>query len=594
MNVFDDQRFLVRLRSRAPDGAPGEERRVSWREIMTGQEEYLPFFGYGLEYMNIAALQLCVALTQAFLEPATVADIVERLDKPVPADELEDAVAPYREQFGIDEGHRFMQGQEPARDNKGRLKSGDLSEVLLTIKKGDKEFLNRPAEGSAVRPDQIPLLLFSRATFFEKSAGAGYLTGSSGDLEVRTFLTDPNSLRNTIWLNVLAGENYRNRYMEPGESDGYDTWMWVRLPPTKEVPQSAISLRSALFWTVASMWVDIRELQEPRRCVMTGDLIEAGQQAGIGVVVKSTKTAFGATVKRDDGQEVRQSFFVHPNAPYKTIVPQKGPPFDRHLEVLENSGLIGQMGGLFYATRGKGEQQIHLAPTVEQIYQLHDILSEDYDIEVRNRYDLLCFGFQMLSSKKNVHGGYESEMFTYPILGSGEQDRSEAMDEAAELLQGCANRTQDIENILRQAVQRCIMKETDAENKDGRIVFKDKSKVSGAGILRDVSRELWSAAGDELRRLMREIEGVNASGDPVGRHAQRLLDNWTDDVTAQAERIFRRYFDDYSASPQHLLAAHDAQRLFYGRLRKMDSGIFERRADRNKPPSNDNKENNDE
>lgn len=590
MNVFDDQRFP--LRSRPPDGTLGEERRVSWREIMTGTEEFLPHFGYPLEYMNVAALQLCITLTQAFLEPEEVETIAERLGKPVPMEEFERAVEPYRELFGIDEGHRFMQGPEPPRDKKGRIATGSLSELLLTVKKGDKEFLNRPSREWGVRLDQIPVLLASRATFYEKSAGRGYLTGTSGDMEVRTFLIDRNSLRNTIWLNVLSNENYRNRYVQAGENDGYDNWMWIQLPDTKEVPQNSISLRSALFWTVANMWVDIQILEEPRQCVVTGDIIPAGARAGVGVVVKSTEIRFGATVVRDDGQEAYQSFFVHPNAPFKKVTPVKGPSFDRHLEVQENSGLIGQMGGLFYTSLGKGEQEFHLAPTVEQVYTLHS-LRED-EVDVRNRYDLLCFGFQMLSSKKNVHGGYESEVFAYPILGSGDEDRTEAMQTAESLLNGCASITNAVEGILRQAVQRCIMKETDTQEKDGVITFKEKAKVSGAGILRDVSRELWSEAGNELRRLMNEIAAINDQRERLSRHAQRLLSKWTDDIVMEAERIFRRYFDDYSASPQHLLAAHDAQRLFYGRLRKMDSGIFERRTNKNQPPSNDNQENRDE
>lgn len=590
MNVFDDQRFLVRLRSRVPDGNPGEERRVSWREIMTGQDEYLPLFGYGLEYMNVAALQLCIGLTQAFLEPATVREIAERLEKPVPVDELESAIGPYREQFGIDMGHRFMQGSGPPRDSKGRVATGSLSELLLTVKKGDKEFLNRPSLESGVRLDQIPLLLASRSMFYEKSAGRGYLTGTSSDLEVRTYLIDPCSLRRTIWLNVLARKNYNNNYIEPGDTDGYDNWMWVRLPESNAVPQNAISLRSALFWTVAHMWIDIRELEEPRRCIVTGDLIAAGERAGVGVVVKSTEIGFGAKMERD-GIEVRQSFFVHPNAPYKIVSSQKSPSFPKHFEVQENSGLIGQMGGLFYTAQGSDGQEFHLAPVVEQVYGLHRILKEEFDQEVRNRYELLCFGFQMLSAKKNVHGSYESELFVYPILGSGEEQRTEAMEKAAILLQGCATRAQDIESILRQAVQRCIMKGTDSEDKDGVIVFKEKSKVTGAGILRDVSRELWNAAGDELRRLMMQIDEVSISGDPIGRHAHGLLNGWTDGITIQAERIFRRYFDDYAASPQHLLAAHDAQRLFYGRLSKLDSNIFERRKSKNKLLSDNNLEN---
>ena len=567
MNVFEDQRFF--LRSRAPDGGIGEERYLSWHEIMTGEEEVLPFFQYSLEYMNMAALGLCVSLTQAFLEPANATDLIERLDKPVPKAELDTIIEQNKELFGIDEGHRFMQGKEPARDKKGRLKTGDLSEVLLTIKKGEKEFLNRPAQDSAVRLDQVPLLLFARATFFEKSAGRGYLTGTTGDLEIRTFVIDPSSLRNTIWLNVLTHENQAHQFTAIGSDQGYDNWMWISPPQTKETAQGAISLRSGLFWMVANKWIEIEELEESRQCVVTGDIVEAGQRAGTGVVVSATGVGFGATVKREDGLEVRQSFFRHPNGPHRHITPKKGASFDRHLEVQENSGLIGQMGGLFYAAPGSSDHGFHIAPVVEQLYEIHTMLEEDYDVDVHNRYDLLCFGFNMLSSKKNVHGGYKSELFNYPILGGSLEQRTELMKVAEGILVECAKITGDIEDALRQAVQRCIMKEINASDNDGVITYKDKSRVSGAGILRDVSRELWGSAGNELRRVLKEISEYKTSAEDIERAEEQILTAWTKSIYDSARKIFLRYFDDYSASPQHLLAAHDARRLFYARIWKL-------------------------
>ena len=559
---------------------------------MTGETDYPPRFDYPLEYLNIAALGLLVGLTQAFIEPATVKELADRLERPMSEEEFEERIGPHRELFGIDEGVRFMQGPEPERDGKGRLKKlGELGEILLTVKKGDKEFLNRPALDWCVRLDQIPLLLFSRSTFYEKSAGRGYLTGTTGDLEIRTFIIDPESLRRTIWLNVLTSAEQVNYFRPAGSGKGYDDWMWNRLPDAPEVPQGEISLRSGLFWTVANLWMEIQELEEPRRCVLSGDVPAPGDRAGTGVAVTSTGIGFGATVERDDGLQVRQSFFRHPNAPYKTISPKNKPDFTTHIEVREKTGLIGEMGGLFYATgkqpvtvKGNGVKY-HIAPTLRQLYALHEVLEEDDDLEISPRYDLLCFGFNMLSSKKNVHGGYETEQFSYPILGSGAGDRTEAMEEAEKLLNKLTEITDSVENTLRRCVQICLLEGTQIEeNESGNISISLTTYIDDSGPIRDAARELWRNAGEELRAIIREL-GTYRTADEIGKNSDLLRNDWTDRIARHAERIFYRYFNDaaYSRSPDFLIAAHTAKGIFNGGLAKIDANIFKRRKLKNKP-----------
>lgn len=579
MNVFEHQRFL--LRTRPPEGGPGDQLRLSWKEIMTGPDQALRF-DYPLEYMNVAALGLCAALTQAVFDPADAEELVGRLMTPLIEDEIEKAIAPLRDAFAIDGKRPFLQGPEPKRDAKGRLDTGSLSEILLTVKKGDKEFLNRPIDEWGVAIDQIPLLLFSRSTFFEKSAGRGYLTGTSGDLEIRTFPIDRGSLRRTIWLNVLTRENQTKDFIAAGAGSDkdYDSWMWLSPPKGGEVAQGRISLRSGLFWMVANGWIDIRELDSERLCIVTGEPIPAGERAGTGVVVTATSIGFGAKVPNAQGVDVRQSFFEHPNGPYKVITPEKtGIPFTTHLSVEENRGLIGQMGGLFFATgRARKTEAIHIAPIVKQLTDLQGVLEDDHDVEGRDRYDLLCFGFNMLSSKKNVHGGYASELFTYPILGRNLEDREVALDAAEAIVNGAAQITRSIEYALHRAIQRCTMTATDSEDNDGVVTFKEKEKINSSGMMNDATAELWSNAGDELRLLLIEIDKLKESSDEIRRNEQTLLDRWTDAMVRHAERIFHRYFNTYSVSPQHLLAAHDARRLFYSLIRNIDSGVFERRS----------------
>lgn len=562
LNVFEHQRFLVR---RPPDREHprGQQLRLSWRQIMTGADEPL-WFDYPIEYFNVAALGLCAALTQAVLEPETLDDLAARLQSGVADDEIESRIGPLRDLFTIDGNVRFLQGAEPSRDKKG-----PLSELLLTMTKGDKEILNRPDSDAVVALDQVPLLLFSRTTFYQKSAGRGYLTGTSGDLEIRTFLVDPQSLRRTIWLNVLTREQQAktNMFTPQGDLDGYDRWMWSD-PPEGDVPQGALSLRAGLFWMVANAFVEISDISEARPCIVTGDLLTG--RVGTGVVVASTGKGYGVKVAREKGPEVRMSFFHHPNGPWQTIVPSKGAPFDRHLSVGECSGLIGQMAGLFFSS---GHEH-HVAPVIQQLYAMHLHKIVDHS----GQTEILCFGFHMLSSKQNVHGGYEIEQYRYPILGAQDDDPDGALRVAEGIMNGAAERTGKIEWILKRAVQMCLLKEIDTESQeDGTLVFKEKKKIDEGGVMRDSSTELWGSAGRELPGLVVRIGETGGKAETLENASDELLNWWTDSIVLHAEEIFRRIFDDYSSSPQHLAAAHNARRLFNGALYKLDQGIFARR-----------------
>lgn len=576
MNVFEDQQFLLR-RHPTPDHPLGERVKRSWRDIMTGPDEGLRF-DYPVEYHNTAALGLCIALTQATFEPSELEDLANRILEPISDDEIERVIAPLRDSFSIDRDRRFMQGPEPAQDKKGRFDTGHLSELMLTMKKGDKVFLNRPEAESVVALDQIPLLIFSRATYFEKSAGRGYLTGTSGDLEIRTYLIDKTSLRRSIWLNVLTQEKQEGRFTAAGEEDGYDAWMW-ETPPSDDVAQGDLSLRSGLFWMVANAYVVIEEVESPRPCIVTGEMIDG--RVGTGVVVSATGKGYGVKVQREKGPDVRQSFFLHPNGPRQFVEPKKGDPFTCHLSVKDYSGMIGEMGGLFFASTS-GAKGYSVAPVVDQLYGLKRRVDNENLNNVLDHLDMLCFGFHMLSSKQNVHGGYEVELYHYPILGTRDEDDTAVRDLAEELMTTAAGRVGQIEYHLARSVQLCTMLQIDTEESDGVLEFSEKKKIESGGLMRDASTELWRTAGDELFEFLERIGSRGATHNELSIAADELKAWWTDQVVAHAETIFMRIFDDYSTSPQHLVAAHRAKRRFYAGLRKVDDQIFQRRNEARK------------
>jgi|GEM_PF-3245007 len=577
LNVFEHQRFLLRRRS--PTDPFGERIELSFRDLVTMPDGESMRFDYPLEYMNIAALNLCAALAQAAFEPRDQCDLAARLAAPMSPEEFEAGIAPLRDSFTIDgpSGSRFMQGPEPVRDRKGRLNGGPLSDLLLTVKKGDKSFLNRPDEEWAVRLDQVPLLLFARATFYEKSAGRGYLTGTSGDLEIRTYPIDPASLRRTIWLNVLTGESQKmlgNAYVPAGSSEGYDGWMW-QAPPPDDVAEGGLSLRSGLFWMVANAHIEIGEIEEPRTCIVTGK--EIAGRAGISVVVASTGRGYGVKVAREKGPEVRQSFFRHPNGPIEMRPTKEGVPYLRHLRVDETSGLIGSMAGLFFAASGD-DGSYKLAPVVEQLYSLR--------LELRRsgghmpELDLACFGFHMLSSKQNVHGGYEFESFHYPMPNAAAEELPGIMAKAHELLSKYSQDAREMERLLSAAIQRCMLVEVNTEEDEaGRLMFKPKKTLPPESLIPGTVREFWRMVGADLREFLESI-GSKATSEAALADRHDEFERWWRRSTADhLLLLFDRLFKAYHTSPVYMVAAHKARGFLYATLRKRFGLVFNRADD---------------
>lgn len=554
MNVFEHQSFLLR-RPPDPNHPLGERVRRTYRELMTGPDEELSF-DYPLEHLNVAALGLCAALTQTAFEPATTKELESRIARPLTPQEFEAGVAPFREHFSIDGEVRFMQGRKLESDP---AKNAALlqDKVSLTV----SDFMNRPDNNWVVAADQIPLLLFARGTFYEKSAGRGYLAGTSGDLEVRTFLTHPPSLRKTIWLNVLAcdeqDEFYESDFTPAGLDEGYDEWMWV-MPPKEDVPQGKISLRSGLFWLVATNAVWIEELEKPRPCIVTGEPVTG--LAGVRVLTKSTGIGYGVYVPRAKGPDVRLSFFRHPNGPYAVRKNKEGGLFEQHLTVDEVSGLLGNMGGLFFSGGGGHTEGYHIAPVLRQYHRLSAI-------KERLPINLHCFGFHMLSSKKNIHGGCESERFRYPMI----EDTS-MMSDLQGMMSGAATQAEEVRKLLTRTIQICMMVEVDASENEGRFQFKQSANLQNGsdykGFVRDIGREYWSGLSSKVGELLERI-GVAASDFSKMEEVEESTKSWwMREAAIIAKGIFDRYFDDYSQSVEHLPAAYAARNLFYAGLRQ--------------------------
>lgn len=556
LNVFEHQQFLLR-RPPTSEHPLGERIKRSYRDIITGPDEPLRF-DYPLEYFNVAALGLCAALTQALFEPVTRQDLEKRLQTPISNDEFENAVKDQRDVFSIDGEVRFMQGKAPERDAKGRVKN--IAHLYEKLNVMTSDFLNRPDQNWVVSMDQIPLLAFSRSTFYEKSAGRGYLTGTSGDLEVRTYLSDKNSLRRSIWLNVLiADRQSANEFVPVNSPQGYDEWMW-QIPPQADIPQGQVSLRAGLFWMVANNYIVIDEVETPAACIATGEIISG--QAGVGVVTASTGIGYGVKEEREKGPAVRMSFFTHPNAPIEERLSKEKIPYPVHISVDEVSGLLGHIGGLFFSG-GSQKSKHHIAPVLDQFNNLPP--------SVRSPINLICFGFHMLSSKRNVHGGYEYEQFDYPVLDTANRRIFTA---AQSVLVNAADNAEEIRRLLIRSVQLCMMVETDSSVDDQKhFKFKFKSHLENGrenkSFVRDLGREYWFSLRPEIGILLKKIEAHHNSYENLLAAIPAISSWWKRQAALNAEAIFQSIFDQYSNSTVHLPATYTARNRFYFALKEM-------------------------
>lgn len=563
LNVFEHQRF--RLRRPPSDDYPNGERVTrSFREIITGDDEPL-LFDYPLEYLNVAALGLCVALAQTTYEPETVEDLEAKLTTPLTDEEYEQGVAPLRDLFTIDgpSGTRFLQGPEPEKDKKGPYKkSGSLSDLLLTVKRGNKTFLNRPDEEWAVELDQVPLLLFARHTFFEGNAGRGYLNGTSHEMGIRTFLLDAaNVLRRSIWLNVLARETQAEKegdYQLTSSGNGFDGWLWHEVPDLEAVVQGDLTLRAGLLWQTAHSFVVLEEVEKPCPSIVTGERITG--KVGTAVVVNPSGIGYGV---RPEPKARRESFFRHPNAP--TFEGEVKDSFIRsQLKVEETSGLIGHMAGLFFGPGALDSERPSKLNTALVLDQWHEF-------DERPVVDLLCFGFEMQGKPvPNVHSGYRIERFRYPLLGGGGEEETAIRVEAEAVLAEAAEFTRDVERVLSGAIQRCTLVQVKVEEDEkGRQRFTPKEHLAPEQLARSAAHDLWRHTRNELAHLLRQIEAHGQDACTLAKAAPALLAEWRDCIARHARSLFQPVFDTYSASPQHLVAAHRAKGFLLYKLNEL-------------------------
>lgn len=563
LNVFEHQRF----RLRTPEG---QLVTKSLRELLT--EPDAPYaLDYAQPFYDVAALALMAYLTQWAFEPASTAELAERLAAPMPDAEFEQRIAPLRARFALTgDGPRFMQAPEPFGD---APKADGLDVLVFISAKGDRQFLCRADANWAVTPEQAGLFLFARITFYEGTGGRGYQKGTHGDQPVRVFLTDPGPgdtfwLRRTIWLNVLARDQqlqYPGAFTNPPE--GYDGLFWVD-PPRQDIPPGGLTLRAGLGWMPAFHWLWYEEGEGI--CPVTGERVA-------GLVARrasrqSTGVAYGSKGDQETGVRADR-LFRHPNVPTERLFDRKtgDPTGEQPFMVHRTRGLAQAVGAAIFGGRsGEGREPFVLAPVVSQVYTRP--LQRAFAPTGR-RPGALVFGFHMLTAQKNVHGAIEQSAFALPLTGETLTDTRDLLELGAQLMHDAAAVAEQAASALQQAVQRTAGAGVRAEEtEDGLIRLKKLERVPSVDdpFGRDVLAAYWRAVQDHLVDHAGAIAEA-AAGGPLAlvEHRDALRARWADVVVREVRRQYEPVFAHYATLPRTMPYAHAALRLLNGTLLKL-------------------------
>ncbi|GIV57860.1 MAG: hypothetical protein KatS3mg042_0773 [Rhodothermaceae bacterium] len=568
MNVFEHQRFRLRT--------PGGERvEKSFRELLT--EPDAPYaLDYAQAFYDVAALNLMSFLAQWLFEPADAAELAGRIAAPMTDAEFEARVAPWRERFALTgDGPRFMQAPAPFDEKKAE----GLEVAVFISARGDRQFLHRADADWAVSPEQAGLFLFARNTFYEGTGGRGYQKGTNGDTPVRVLVTDPGPdgtlwLRRTIWLNVLSRDQqrqYAGAYADPHalRPGDYDGLFWAD-PPEADVPVGGITLRAGLGWMTAYHWLWYEEAEGI--CPVTGERVE-------GLVArkaskKSTGIAYGTKGDVESGARADR-LFRHPNVPTEKLYDRKTGDVtgERPFLVQRIEGLTEAIGAAFFGGLSDRDRAAYtLAPVVAQ---LSASPLRRWFLREGRKPGALVFGFHMLSSQKNVHGGIEQDAFYLPLPGDDPLVTARLMETGARLMREAGTFAAEAARALGQAVQRTAGAGVRAEEtEDGQIRLKKLESTPSVDepFGRDTLAAFWRAVQGHLIDYAGRIADVAGHGpDALVAEETALKAGWEETVIREVWQQYQPVFEHYSTLPRTMPYAHAARRLLGGALKKLRS-----------------------
>ncbi|NTV45950.1 MAG: type I-E CRISPR-associated protein Cse1/CasA [Chlorobiales bacterium] len=242
MNLLTDQWIPVRL---LEGGTP---QKLLLRELLCGEEKWelcLP-----RDDMELAAMQLLICITQALLTPKDLAELRNRVVKPITGAEYDEAVKPFAEWFVLNHPKQpFMQvcgvkAEKPTPMDK--LLAGLTGATNCC-------FVNEPDLAARLCPGCTAIALFNQATC-TPGFGGGFKDPLRGGTPVTTLVQGPY-LRATVWLNVLH-EIELNRLIPWHSATKKQEPTWIEPIKSGAIPAQKIGLIRGLFWQPA--YIELR------------------------------------------------------------------------------------------------------------------------------------------------------------------------------------------------------------------------------------------------------------------------------------------------------------------------------------------------
>ena len=286
--------------------------------------------------MELAALQLLIALVQCIAAPADKNGLRERIRQPMTEAEFDAAIAPYRDWFDLDHANTpFMQTRGIA-----AKEMTPIQKLFIGLPEGNNhKFFDPEGVIRAVCGGCAAIALFNQASCCP-SFGGGFKGTLRGAAPITT-LVDAGDLRRRVWENVLPADQQSS-----WQQAGRDTPTWIDPIRAGETMHAVdIGLRRGLFWQPARIELVAEDISGP-----CGSCAHPAQRLYTGFL----KEKFNYTVA---------GFWMHPHSPMLWRV-KAGQPEQRYLSFTTTAPAWTQLTQFVIDTPGAAREGHRAAAVV--------------------------------------------------------------------------------------------------------------------------------------------------------------------------------------------------------------------------------------
>lgn len=256
MNLLEDIWIPVRA-----DNGVGAFKLLTYQQLLCEAGDWqvsLP-----RDDLELACLQLLVCMTQIMFLPDDMSILRGRIETPLTSDEFARGIAPCQEWFDLD--HPI----QPFMQSHGVRATDDtpIQKLLIGLPEGNNHaFFNEAGEVNHLSGPITAISLFNQATNCP-SFGGGFKGSLRGAAPITTLVMG-DTLRETIWRNVLTRPNITSRQIDIPELD-VDLPTWIKpIVEKSTIHWNEIGLVRGLFWQPAR--VELVKSSKAKPCGMLG------------------------------------------------------------------------------------------------------------------------------------------------------------------------------------------------------------------------------------------------------------------------------------------------------------------------------------